>query len=104
MKENTMPKQNADDNDLTRNDEVYEQSIASECTVLLNLATLKGFEHTSTRQALVDQNRLLTWPFHVCIVSIHNMLITAKLQNKSNEHVESSLLKFYRGGVSTICK
>ena len=39
MKENTMPKQSAHDNDLTRNDEVYEQSIASECTVLLNLAT-----------------------------------------------------------------
>ena len=34
-----MPKQNADDYGLTRNDEVYEQSIASKCTVLLNLAT-----------------------------------------------------------------
>ena len=36
MKENMMSKQSADDYDLTRNDEVYEQSIASECTVLLN--------------------------------------------------------------------
>ena len=44
-----------------------------------------------------------TSAFHVCVVSIHNTLITAKLHNKSNEHVESSLLKFYRGGVSTIC-
>ena len=34
-----MPKQSADDYGLTRNDKVYEQSIASECTVLLNLAT-----------------------------------------------------------------
>ena len=34
-----MPKQNADDYGLTRNNEVYEQSIARECTVLLNLAT-----------------------------------------------------------------
>ena len=31
-----MSKQSADDYDLTRNDEVYERSIASECTVLLN--------------------------------------------------------------------
>ena len=31
-----MSKQSADDYDLTRNDEVYEQSNASECTVLLN--------------------------------------------------------------------
>ena len=41
MKENMMSKQTADDYDLTRNDEVYEQNIASECIVLLNLATLK---------------------------------------------------------------
>ena len=33
-----MPKQCADDYDLTRNDEVFEQSIASEQTVLLNFA------------------------------------------------------------------
>ena len=32
------PKQCVDDYDLTRNDEVFEQSIASEQTVLLNLA------------------------------------------------------------------
>ena len=39
MKEKMISKQSADDYDLTKNDEVYEQSIASECTVLLNLAT-----------------------------------------------------------------
>ena len=33
-----MPKQCADDYGLTRNDEVFEHSIASEHTVLLNLA------------------------------------------------------------------
>ena len=33
-----MPKQCADDYGLTRNDEVFEHSIASEQTVLLNLA------------------------------------------------------------------
>ena len=33
-----MPKQGANDYGLTRNDEVFEKSIASEQTVLLNLA------------------------------------------------------------------
>ena len=33
-----MPKQSANDYGLTRNDEVFERSIASEQTVLLNLA------------------------------------------------------------------